>query len=38
VETAIYQASPLPIPSAAEDSGVNEKFQNLNLNFDMSGL
>ena len=38
VETAIYQASPLPIPSAAEDSGVNKEFQNLNVNFDMSGL
>lgn len=38
VETAIYQASPLPIPSAAEDPGVNKVFQDLNLNFDMSGL
>jgi colicin import membrane protein len=37
VETAIYQASPLPIPSAAEDPGVNRAFQDLNLNFDMSG-
>jgi colicin import membrane protein len=37
VETAIYQASPLPIPSAAEDPGVSRAFQDLNLNFDMSG-
>ncbi|MFT5136644.1 MAG: colicin import membrane protein [Arenicella sp.] len=37
VETAIYQASPLPIPSTAEDPGVNRAFQDLNLNFDMSG-
>ena len=38
VETAIYQASPLPIPSFVEDPEVNEQFQNLNLNFDMKGL
>jgi len=38
VETAIYQASPLPIPAAADDPGVNREFQNLNISFDMSGL
>ena len=38
VETAIYQASPLPIPSIAEDSEVNKVFRDLNLNFDMTGM
>jgi len=38
VETAIYQASPLPIPSVAEDSEVNKVFRDLNLNFDMTGM
>lgn len=38
VETAIYQASPLPIPAAAEDPGVNRQFQNLNIIFDMTGM
>ena len=38
VETAIFQASPLPIPSVSEDPGVNSIFQNLNLTFDMSDV
>lgn len=38
VETAIYQASPLPIPSVAEDSDVNKMFRDLNLSFDMTGM
>ena len=38
VETAIYQASPLPIPAEAEDPGVNRQFRNLNLIFDMTGV
>jgi colicin import membrane protein len=33
VESAILKATPLPIPSVAEDAGVNKQFQNLNLNF-----
>lgn len=33
VESAILKATPLPIPSVAEDVGVNKLFQNLNLNF-----
>ena len=38
VETAIYQASPLPIPSQYDDPAVNKEFRNLNIIFDMSGL
>ncbi|NND00741.1 MAG: cell envelope integrity protein TolA [Gammaproteobacteria bacterium] len=38
VETAIYQASPLPIPSEAEDPAVNKLFRDLNINFDMTGM
>ncbi len=30
VENAVYKASPLPIP---QESGINEKFRNLNLKF-----
>jgi len=38
VETAIYQASPLPIPTIVEDLALNREFQNLNLAFDMNGI
>jgi len=37
VETAIYQSTPLPIPSVAEDVEVNKLFQDLNLDFPMPG-
>lgn len=33
VETAIYAATPLPIPTPQEDPQVHREFQNLNLNF-----
>lgn len=38
VETAIYQASPLPIPSAADDPEIHKEFQDLDLNFDLTGM
>lgn len=38
VETAVRKASPLPIPSVADDAEVNKLFQDLNISFDMSEL
>lgn len=38
VETAVRQATPLPIPSVEEDPEVNKLFQTLTFNVDMSGI
>lgn len=36
VETTIYKASPLPIPSIEEDRDLNKDFQNIPLKFDIN--
>ena len=36
VETTIYKASPLPIPTVEEDKNLNKDFQNIPLKFDIN--
>ena len=36
VETTIYKASPLPIPTVEEDKDLNKDFQNIPLKFDIN--